>query len=283
MTVPRAGRARASGAAAIADRGRWWHGTHLAVTLGRMPTDVIDDLEREQDALAALLAKLSTADWLAGSRCDGWSVADVVLHLAQSEEVVVMTVAAAAEGESGPDWRPSGGTVEEAMETRVRQERATPSEIHQRWQTARRKAVTALRTADPKVPVRWVEGVLKPPTLATTRLAEHWAHALDIAVPLGSDYPDTERLRHIAWLAHSTLPYAFAKESLAPQPVYAELTAPDGALWQYGPPDAPSTITGPAGEFCRVGARRLAPDRTSLVARGPHGETALRILRNFAV
>jgi uncharacterized protein (TIGR03084 family) len=169
------------------------------------------------------------------------------------------------------------------METRVRQERATSSEIRARWQAARRKAVTALRTADPKVPVRWVEGVLKPRTLATTRLAEHWAHALDIAVPLGLDHPDTERLRHIAWLAHSTLPYAFAKESLAPQPVYVELTSPAGVLWQYGPAGAPSTITGPAGEFCRVGARRLTPEQTSLVARGPHGDTALRILRNFAV
>jgi uncharacterized protein (TIGR03084 family) len=248
-----------------------------------MPTDVIDDLEQEQDAFAALLAKLSTADWRHDSLCDGWSVADVVLHLAQTEEGVALTVAAAGEGEPGPDWRAFGGSVEEAMETRVRQERATSSEIRARWQAARRKAVTALRTADPKVPVRWVEGVLKPRTLATTRLAEHWAHALDIAVPLGLDHPDTERLRHIAWLAHSTLPYAFAKESLAPQPVYVELTSPAGVLWQYGPAGAPSTITGPAGEFCRVGARRLTPEQTSLVARGPHGDTALRILRNFAV
>ena len=35
-------------------------------------------------------------------------------------------------------------------------------------------------------------GPVKPATLATTRLAEHWAHGLDITGPLGIDFPDTE-------------------------------------------------------------------------------------------
>ena len=85
-----------------------------------------------------------------------------------------------------------------------------------------------MRAADPDRPVQWMVGTIKPATLATTRLAEHWAHGLDIAGPLGADFPDTGRLRHIAWLAHRTLPYAL---SLAGEPAAAvrcELTAPDG-------------------------------------------------------
>ena len=50
---------------------------------------------------------------------------------------------------------------------------------------------------------------MRPASLATTRLAEHWTHGLDIADPLGLPYPATERLRHVAWLAHATLPYAY--------------------------------------------------------------------------
>ena len=66
-------------------------------------------------------------------------------------------------------------------------------------------------------PARAVDGQVRSSytTLATTRLAEHWAHGLDIAGPLGADFPDTGRLRHIAWLAHRTLPYAL---SLAGEP-----------------------------------------------------------------
>jgi hypothetical protein len=67
-----------------------------------------------------------------------------------------------------------------------------------------------------------------------------------------------------------------------PHSVFCELTAPDGAVWRYGPPAADSTISGPAGEFCRVGAQRLAPDESTLVTTGPYGATALSILRNYA-
>ena len=73
-----------------------------------------------------------------------------------------------------------------------------------------RHRLSALRDAEPGTRLTWVAGTLKPATLATTRLAEHWAHGLDITGPLGIDFPDTDRLRHIAWLGHSTLPYAFS-------------------------------------------------------------------------
>jgi hypothetical protein len=68
----------------------------------------------------------------------------------------------------------------------------------------------------------------------------------------------------------------------AARPVRCELTAPDGAVWTYGPDDAASTISGPAGDFCRVGAHRLAPERSRLVTSGPDGALALRVLRNYA-
>jgi uncharacterized protein (TIGR03084 family) len=142
--------------------------------------------------------------------------------------------------------------------------------------------VAALRGADPQRPLAWVTSSLKPRTLATTRLAEHWAHALDIVDPLGIDYPDTARLRHIAWLGHSTLPYAFGLLGEPAHPVYCELDAPDGTQWTFGPPDAASSIRGSAGAFCRVGAQRLAADESGLATSGPHAAAALRALRNYA-
>ena len=158
----------------------------------------------------------------------------------------------------------------------------TPSEVFERWRTARRDAVAALREADPAQRLPWAAAPLKPTTLATTRLAEHWAHGLDITGPLDIPFPDTDRLRHIAWLAHGSLPYAFTLVGEEPHDVFCELTAPDGTTWRYGSPEADSTITGSAGMFCRVGARRLAPADSGLVASGPHGPAALRVLRNYA-
>ncbi|MFF5076140.1 maleylpyruvate isomerase family mycothiol-dependent enzyme [Actinoplanes sp. NPDC000266] len=234
--------------------------------------DVIDDLEAEQDRLEYVLGGLTPADWLSPSAATGWTVTDVVLHLAQTEEAV-----------SGvPDWRRYGATVDEAMDAMVRAERSEPTKVFERWRAARRESVRTLRAADPKQPIPWVAAALKPRTLATTRLAEHWAHALDIATPLAIDYPDTDRLRHIAWLGHSTLPYAFRLAGLPPAEVRCELTAPDGTTWQFGPPGAESVVTGPAGAFCRVGARRLTPADSGLRTQGPHADTAVRLLRNYA-
>ena len=243
---------------------------------------VFDDLAAEQERLEGILGGLDEAHWRSPSGAAGWTIADVVLHLAQSEESVVATV-------SGRDLRTgltgrADGTVDELMAERVRAERGpTPGVVFGRWQRARRAALDALRAADPDRPLQWVAAPVKPATLATTRLAEHWAHGLDITGPFGIEFRDTERLRHVAWLAHRTLPYSMTLAGQQPAPVWCELTAPDGAsVWQFGPPDADSAIAGAAGDFCRVAAQRLSPAQSRLRTRGPHGAAALRLLRTYA-
>jgi uncharacterized protein (TIGR03084 family) len=243
---------------------------------------VFEDLGAEQDRLEDILAGLDEAQWLAPSAAEGWTACDVVLHLAQSEEAVqaAMTGGNPRSGLAAA----RGSTMDERAEAAVRAERAAPASVFGRWRRARRAAMVALTASDPDQPVAWVTGPVKPATLATTRLAEHWAHGLDITGPFGLEFPDTERLRHIAWLAHRTLPYALAVAGESPAvSVRCELTDPGGSeTWRYGPADAESAITGPAGEFCRVAVRRLAPADARLTATGPHGAMALRVLRTYA-
>ncbi|HXY94631.1 MAG TPA: maleylpyruvate isomerase family mycothiol-dependent enzyme [Acidimicrobiia bacterium] len=241
--------------------------------------DIFGDLTAEQDRLEAILDALDDDAWTTESGAPGWTIADVVLHLAQSEEAVVATVSRRG---SGPSSFAAPGRLDDVMDARVRAERAEPAVVFARWRAARRAAVDALRGADPKLPVQWAAAPLKPPTLATTRLAEHWAHGLDVTEPLGVPFPDTDRLRHVAWLGHGSLPYAFRLAGQEPHEVHCELVAPDGSTWAYGPPDADSTISGPAGAFCRVGAQRLVPEDSGLVTTGPHGRAALGVLRNYA-
>jgi uncharacterized protein (TIGR03084 family) len=240
---------------------------------------VIDDYAAETARLEDILARLTPQQWLAASGADGWSVADVVLHLAQSEEAVVATA-----GGSGPrEAAAAAGTVDDWAARLVDAERAAAAQVFARWQRARDAAVAALHAADPGEALEWVTGRMKPATLATTRLAEHWAHGLDITGPLGIDFPDTGRLRHIAWLAHRTLPYAFSRAGEEPAAVRCSLTAPDGmTAWTFGPEDAEAVISGPAGDFCRVAAQRLDPAASSLEAAGVRAAAALRVLRTYA-
>jgi uncharacterized protein (TIGR03084 family) len=243
--------------------------------------DVIADLEAEQAQLSDLLGSLTAADWDAPSLCPGWTIKDVVLHLAQTEEAVAATL----EGRDAPIPLIEASSVDEVMENWVRTERDVPYEyVRERWEAARRSAVARLRAADPDERVSWAAAPLRPVVLATTRLAEHWVHALDIADPLGAAYPDTDRLHHVAWLAHRTLPYAFARSGLGEPPnLRAELLSPAGEMWTFGPEDAGCRVTGASGEFCRVAARRLAPDgAATLEATGDRAQEVLELIRTYA-
>jgi uncharacterized protein (TIGR03084 family) len=245
---------------------------------------VFDDLAAEQERLESILVGLDQAQWASASGAAGWTIADVVLHLGQSEELVTASI-------EGRDLRVAPGaqaetTTEEraaAMVRAQRQEDASARVVFERWRQARLAALAALRGADQDKPVQWVAGAVKPATLATTRLTEHWAHGMDITGPLGIDFPDTERLRHVAWLAHRTLPYALSLGGEPPVVVRFELTAPNGSeVWRFGPGDAGSAVSGPAGELCRVAVRRLDPASSALQVDGPDGAVALRWLRTYA-
>jgi uncharacterized protein (TIGR03084 family) len=242
---------------------------------------VYDDLEAEQDQLDDVLGRLGQDDWDRPSAAIGWSVSDVVLHLAQTEELVLVS----AQGDSAPFAREpdEGGSVDEFAARRVEDERgASGDAVYQRWRAARHAALDALRGFPAGTRLPWATSPLAPATLATTRLAEHWAHALDITGPLGIAYPDTARLRHIAWLAFRTLPYAFEVAGLKARPVRCELTGPGGERWEFGPADAGSRVSGAAGAFCRVAARRLAAEASGLTVTGPDAATALLVVRTYA-
>ena len=94
---------------------------------------------------------------------------------------------------------------------------------------------------------------------------------------------DTIRLRHVAWLSHRMLPYAFSEagEDFPESGIRVEVMGPKYALWVYGPKDADNVIKGSAGEFCRVAVQRLDLEDTTLKAEGDDAETALRVLRAY--
>lgn len=242
--------------------------------------EIIDDVVAEQARIESILGELDDEGWATQSLCAGWSICDVVLHLAQTEEAAAATL-----GRPISERNRAGEArgVDDAAERAVEAERDVPEAVLERWRRACHAFVAAFRQADPGALVQWVGGTLKPATLATTRLAEHWAHGLDIATPLGAHFSDTNRLRHVAWLGHRTLPYAFTVAGQTPQPVYCELFGPEGGEpWIFGSLDAPSSIRGDGGAFCRVGAQRLTPAESGLIAAGPYADAALAVLRNYA-
>jgi uncharacterized protein (TIGR03084 family) len=250
--------------------------------------DVVAALVEQHAELDGLLSGLDGADWDRASRCEGWSVADVVLHLAQTDELATASLEGRFAEASGLGLSPgaSAATVDEGADLLVARERGEPgAAVRERWRNGADTLVRMLRASDPHRRVQWVAGELSTRTLATTRLAEAWIHTGDIAVAFDIALAPTARLRHIAHLAWRTLPYAFARAGLEPAgPVAFELQGPTGDPWSFVPEDGDpaTTIRGAAAELCLVAARRVDPGETGLTGEGPDAEAVLRLVRTYA-
>ena len=250
--------------------------------------DAIVAALREQHAeLAGLLADLDEHDWQRPSPCEGWSVADVVLHLAQTDELALAStrghlVETAAELTGGLGC---ANDVDEGAAHMVSRERGQPgAAVRDRWQTGADELRRVLGESDPSRRVAWVVGELSTRTLATTRLAETWIHTRDVGEALGRVPAPTDRLRYIARLAWRTLPYAFARAGRELSgPVALELQGPSGAAWDFLPDREPVTfIRGDGAELCLVAARRVDPRETALRGEGPDAEAVLDLVRTYA-
>jgi uncharacterized protein (TIGR03084 family) len=248
---------------------------------------IVTALAEEQAELRTLLDGVTVAGWRSPTRCEGWDVADVVLHLAQTDELAigsadgrfaeVASVMSAGTGRTG--------SVDDAAASLVERQRGRPgSEVLARWSSGAARLLKVFDGMDLSTRVTWVAGDMAARTLATTRLAETWIHAGDVADALGTDLPDTERLAPIARLAWRTLPYAFASAGRTMTgPVAFRLVSPSGEIWEFLPDKPPmTTITGSAAELCAVAARRVDPSATDLQGVGPDAEDVLALVRTYA-
>lgn len=246
---------------------------------------VVAALAEQQAELATVLDELDEAGWAAASRCDGWTVADVVLHLAQTNEMAIGSAqgrfeetAVALAGGIQP-----AGTIDEGVELMVAKDRGMPaSDVYDRYRRSAATLHDVLLACDPRARLTWVAGELAAQTLATTRLAETWIHTGDVFHAFGRVPEAGDRLWHIARLAWRTLPYAFSREGRAMTgPVAFRLVGPSGGAWDFGD-DAPTVVRGDAVELCLVASRRVPAGRTSLQADGPDADAVLDLVRTWA-
>jgi len=252
------------------------------------PADpVVQALADQQAETGLLLDGLFDADWALPTRCEGWCISDVVLHLAQSDEMAIASLTgqwAGAGGDSTDGWA-GGSSVDESVALMVERERgASSDDLFTRWMEAASGLLARLDEMDLSTRVHWVAGELAARSLATTRLAETWIHTGDVAEALGVELQPTDRLKLIARLAWRTLTYAFgsAGRTMA-GPVALRLDSPSGEVWEFLPDEpAVTTIMGPAADLCEVAARRADPGSTSLHGEGPDSDAVLSLIRTYA-
>jgi uncharacterized protein (TIGR03084 family) len=246
---------------------------------------LLDDLTAEQAALDAVLGRMTDAQWDLPSHAPGWLVRDQVTHLAQSDEAATLAI---TDGETFKT---------EAVAARAAVDRGTyearyldrgrampPAAVRTWWREAGAKLVAAARPLDPKARLPWYGPDMGAAMFVTARLMETWSHGLDVVDVVAIPRPDTDRLRHVAFLGVRTREFSYVTRGLPPDttPVYVELTAPSGTTWTYGDAAAENRITGSAGDFCRVVTQRRHLADTNLRVTGPAAQDWMRVAQAFA-
>ncbi|HSP56123.1 MAG TPA: TIGR03084 family metal-binding protein [Dehalococcoidia bacterium] len=245
--------------------------------------EIIDDLAAEHAALEKVLVGMPPGDWDKPSHSPGWSARDQVSHLAYFDETAALAIkdaeAFAAEVReamaAGPDFEKRYLERGRAM---------TPAGVLEWWQTASRALIQAAGTLDPDARVPWYGPAMSAASFITARLMETWSHGLDVVDTVGADRPDTDRLRHVAYLGFRTRAYSYSArgKEAPPIPVRVELTSPSGETWTFGDENATDVVRGTATDFCRVVTQRRHLSDTNLEVHGPAAQEWMGIAQAFA-
>jgi uncharacterized protein (TIGR03084 family) len=244
---------------------------------------VLDDLRDESDALDLLVGGLAPAQWHAATPAEGWTIAHQIAHLAWTDLRALLAV-------SDPDGfavelGDAAGSLETYVEDGVLSgAQLAPDALLEQWRAGRARLWAELDEQPAGVRFPWYGPPMSTASMATGRLMETWAHGEDIADAVGVRRMPTARLRHVARIAFRARDYAFAahgKRSPA-EPIRLELTAPDGSLWTYGPPEATQRVSGPALDFCLLAVQRRHRDDTAVRAEGPDADQWLSVAQAFA-
>lgn len=244
-------------------------------------TQVLADLAAEGDRLEQLVVGLDEGGWRTATPAPGWDVATQVAHLAWTDEVALK---AATDKEAwdevvlGAIADPGGYVDTQAYDV------ARDPDLLGRWRRARADLRAALVAMPQGQKMPWFGPPMSATSMATARLMETWAHSLDVHEALGAAVEDTDRIRHVAHLGVRTRNFAFAVHGLdAPAEEFRiDLAAPSGDVWSWGPEDAAQTLTGSAGDFCRLVTQRVHRADTDLVAAGADVDRWLDIAQAFA-
>ena len=241
------------------------------------------DALAEHDDLRSILVGIPPDEWERPTPAAGWSVRDQISHLAYFDGAARLSMVdpdafRAARAEAVAD-------IEKFVAATLDYGRGiSGSELLDRFSGERQALVDAARAAPEGLRIPWYGPDMAVASSITARIMETWAHGQDVADALGVERTPAARIRHVCDIGIRARPFSYRNRGLEPPgtPLRVELVAPDGSLWEWGPPDSADRITGPALDFALLVTQRRIADDTALVVEGDDARTWIRFAQAFA-
>jgi uncharacterized protein (TIGR03084 family) len=239
----------------------------------------------ESEALGALVASLNASDFDTPTQFKGWTINNILRHLhvwniaadlALSDEAAfgefIAIMINGVRGGRLPDFEAKylGGL--------------SGLKLVEAWTKQYQAMTPCFAAADPKRRVKWVGPDMSVISSITARLMETWSHAQAIYDVLGVERIDTDRIGNIVRLGVNTYGFTWKNRRMEPPGAMPrlKLTAPSGAIWEYGEPSASGVITGSATEFCQVVTQCRNIADTSLEVTGDVAHQWTAVAQCFA-
>lgn len=213
------------------------------------------DFIDESIALHDLIASMSDAEFEQTTLFKGWSINNILRHLH------VWNIAANLSLTDEPGFAEMlkqlmhGGKVMRFTEAEMLYLHGlSGTALRSQWIEYATLTSENFTAADPKKRLKWVGPDMSAISSVSARLMETWSHAQAIYDVLGEERTDTDRIGNIVRLGVNTYGWTWKnrrQEPPGPMP-QLRLTAPSGAIWDYGEPSHGGMIAGDATEFCQV-------------------------------
>ena len=245
------------------------------------------DFLEESEALNAILADLPDGAFDRTTLFKDWTINDVLQHLHFFNDMAEKSAFApdAFQAEYTAlrrEMEANAGSMVAATRKVMNDPRG--QRLRRIWIGTARSMTPKFAAADPKARVKWAGPDMSIRSSITARQMETWAHAQEVFDVLGLERTETDRIRNIAHLGVSTYGWTFINRGEAvPEPApFVRLTAPSGAIWDWGEPSDTERVEGSAVEFAQVTAQTRNIADTALKVTGPNATRWMSIAQCFA-
>jgi uncharacterized protein (TIGR03084 family) len=254
------------------------------------------DMQAEAVGLARLLDTLTERQIGAATPFSVWHVEDVVRHLIVVDRHAVLAItdpdgfqtemAALIAATIAP--LPGEPAINPGYARLLPYERNLVGDVARTalvdiWRAGVEALATAVQRETEDRKIAWFGPPMPVSRLLGARQMELWCYGHDVYDALGIKRINGDHIRTVAEFGIRTRSYCFRLHGLDPPPApMISLTAPSGAIWEWGEADSAEHITGAATDFCAVVTQRRHVGDTGLCVTGAGAGQWMAIAQTIA-
>ncbi len=212
--------------------------------------EILSNLVAEQQLLDQYLQSIPVRNWNTKTKFKNWTITDHVSYLAGLEDLAFNAIK--KKGSDFSIYKGSKGLEKFENDCKDKGKNMRPQDVIEWWRLSRARVVETLADATGGRKLKWWKEEIDYLTFASTKLAETWAHGLDIYACMNKDYEDTIRIEHIALYGWLNAESTSKQNKIKFKDLRLELIGPEYRAWQFGNENSENIIKGNASDWCRI-------------------------------